>query len=183
MRLGMIRIDLGMMKTRMVRLVLAIALGMALAQGARAAESWGLANESIATFKAKVVDIQCELGGACAPDCGGGKRPLGLLMADGKLRVAIKGSSDFAGPVSDLQPYCGREIFVDGLLIESPKATLYFVQFLRESEAAPWTPADSFLKRWTQKNGTADEWVRADPAVKAIIAKDGVLGLGPDVKP
>jgi hypothetical protein len=174
---------LGMKKKRMTRLLLATAFGMVLAQGAGAAESWGLADESIATFKAKVVDIQCELGGPCAPDCGGGKRPLGLLLADGKLRVAVKGASDFAGPVSDLQPYCGREIFVDGLLVESPKATLYFVQFLRESESAPWIPTDAFLKRWTRENGAADEWMRADPAVKAIIAKDGVLGLGPDVKP
>lgn len=173
------------MKIRMAQIVFGsvAALGLTLAQPVLAAEPWGLENESIATFRAKVVDIQCELGGPCAPDCGGGKRPLGLLMADGKLRVAVKGSSDFAGPVSDLQPYCGRDIFVDGLLVESPKATLYFVQFLRESEAGPWIATDTFLKRWTGKNGAADEWMRADPAVKAIIAKDGVLGLGPDVKP
>jgi hypothetical protein len=99
------------------------------------------------------------------------------------MASSVKGSTDFAGPMSDLQHYCGREIFVDGLLVESPKATLYFVQFLRESESAPWIPTDSFLKRWTRENGPADEWMRADPAVKAIIARDGVLGLGPGVKP
>jgi len=159
------------------------ALMLAISAPVHAADEWGLENESVETFKAKVVDVTCELTGQCAPDCGAGKRQLGLLKADGVLRVAVKGGVDFAGAIVDLIPYCGKEIFVDGLLIKSPKMTMYFVQYLRETESDPWIKTERFLAEWEKRNGKAEQWFRADPAVKEIIAADGVFGLGPDVKP
>ncbi len=167
---------------RMTLFALAGALAL-ITPAARAADPWGLDNESVASFKAKVVDLACELSGDCPANCGGGKRPLGLLTADGKLRAAIKGSVDFAGAAVDLAPWCGKEIFVDGLLISSPKMTMYFVQALREKESDPWIKSDRFQTAWTERNGKADYWYLADPDVKAIIAKDGKLGLGPNVLP
>lgn len=156
---------------------------LAFAPGARAADNLGLADEKVESFKAKVVDIQCELTGQCAPSCGSGRRPLGLLTVDGKLRVAAKGSVNFAGVTPDLLPYCGREIYVDGLLIDSPKAVLYFVQFIREKEADPWKPTEAFATEWQSKHGDPENWQRDDPQVKAIIAEKGVLGLGAGIKP
>jgi hypothetical protein len=144
-----------------------------------AAELWGLENESIATYKAKVVDLLCEVGSSCVPNCGGGKRQLGLLAADGKLRAAVKASSDFAGPVLDLQPYCGKTIEVDGLLVENPRMTMMFVQRLREKDDQPWVTTDGFLHDFAARygNGSSDDWVRKHPDVKAIIAADGVFGI------
>lgn len=146
---------------------------------ARAAEPWGLQNESIATFRAEVVDLLCAVGGACAPSCGGGKRQLGLLTSDGKLRAAVKASSDFAGPLLDLQPYCGKTISVDGLLVENPRMTMMFVQRLRETDDQPWITTDGFLNDFAARygGGTSDDWVRRHPQVKPIIAETGVFGI------
>ena len=46
---------------------------------ADAAQGWGLINEEIVRFDAKVVDVLCELTGNCPDNCGGGKRQLGLI--------------------------------------------------------------------------------------------------------
>ncbi|MFO1148990.1 MAG: hypothetical protein U1E62_11505 [Alsobacter sp.] len=149
------------------------------APAGRAAELWGLEHESIATYQAKVVDLLCTVAGSCVPECGGGKRQLGLLTADGRLRAAVKASSDFAGPVLDLQPYCGKTITVDGLLVENPRMTMMFVQRLRETDDQPWVTTDGFLHAFASRfgNGNADDWVRKHPEVKAIIAADGVFGI------
>jgi hypothetical protein len=144
---------------------------------ALAADPWGLANEKVATFRAKVVDALCGVTGDCPKDCGAGKRQLALLMADGTLRLAVKGAFDFAGPVSDLAPYCGREIEVDGLLIEDPRIPMMFVQQVRVNSADPWIPADGFGRQWSAAHGDNQDWVRKDPTVRQIIAKDGVFGI------
>jgi hypothetical protein len=167
-------------RSRIAALTAILTLG---ASAARAADEWGLENESVETFKGKVVDLACELTGDCVADCGAGKRQFGLLKPDGVLRAAVKGSTEFAGAAIDLSPFCGKEIFVDGLLISSPKATLYFVQYIREKESDPWVKTDRFLAEWTRANGEAEQWFRKDPAVKTLIDEGGVLGLGPDVKP
>jgi hypothetical protein len=169
-----------MKKNISISLALAAALSVT---PALAADEWGLENESVESFKAKIVDLACEIAGDCPADCGAGKRQLGLLKPDGVLRAAVKGSTDFAGAAIDLSPFCGKEIFVDGLLISSPKATLYFVQYIREKESDPWVKTDRFLTEWTKANGKAEQWFRKDKAVKAIIDEKGVFGLGADVKP
>ena len=52
---------------------------------ARAAEEWGLPDEKVVRFEAKVVDAMCELTGDCPAQCGGGKRQLGLVTDSGAL--------------------------------------------------------------------------------------------------
>ncbi len=150
---------------------------------AQAAEPWNLQYEKVASFKAKVVDVLCELTGDCPENCGGGKRQLGLLKADGTLHLAVKGVNDFAGAVNDLIPYCGKYIEVDGLLIKNPLATMYFLQRLRVSPSGKWVPATQFMKDWQAANpGIKGLWFRNDPLVKEIITNDGVYGI-PGLKP
>ena len=125
-----------------------IALPLTLTGGANAAEPWGIDHEKIAQFTARVVDVACTLKGDCPPNCGDGRRQLGLLTEDGKLRMAAKGSTDFAGAVHDLLPYCGKTIEVDGLLIENPAITIFMAQRLREGADKPWIATTRFAADW-----------------------------------
>lgn len=144
---------------------------------ALAADSWGLANETVVEIEATVVDVACKLSGDCPPNCGDGKRQLGLLTPDGKLRLAAKGATNFAGATVDLLPHCGKVVFADGLLIEDPALTIFMVQNLRLNKSEPLKPATAFQEQWTKAHGSADEWFRADPNVKKIIDADGVFGI------
>jgi hypothetical protein len=147
------------------------------ATSGQAADSWGLQNETVTEIEARVVDVACVLKQDCPPNCGAGKRQLGLLTADGKLRLAAKGGTTFAGAVQELLPHCGKVVFADGLLIAAPELTIFMVQNLRLSKDEKLVPATAFEKEWAVKNGKAEEWYRADPRVKSIIAEDGVLGV------
>ena len=160
--------------TRTVFLAAAILLSTV---AAKAADGWGIENEKEVEVEATVVDIACQLTGDCPENCGGGKRQLGLLTGDGKLRAAVKATTLFAGPHLDLLPYCGRKVFADGLLIENPAMTIFMVQNLRDSKDEKLRTTDAFQKDWTARNGKAEEWMRADPAVKKVIAEKGVLGI------
>lgn len=167
----------------MLRTVTAAAvLALLVADHGRAADSWGLENEKPMEIRGKVVDLLCELSGDCPAGCGQGKRQLGILTAEGRLVPAAKGNVFFAGAVPDLLPMCGREVHADGLLLENPAMTLYFVQYLKTAPDAAFMPADAFLKAWKATNGEAEEWWRADPTVQAEIARDGVFGI-PGLKP
>lgn len=157
-----------------------IALAALLASGARvamAADEFGIANEKVVQFDATVVDIACTLTGNCPAKCGDGKRQLGLMTSDGKLRMPVKGQTLFANAIPDLLPYCGKTVQVDGLLIENPAMTIVHVQNLRENADQKWKPAEAFEAQWTAKYGKAEEWQRADPFVKDVIAADGVYGI------
>jgi hypothetical protein len=165
----------------MLRTVIVLA-ACAAATPALAAESWGLENERPLELQGKVVDLLCELTGDCPAGCGEGRRQLGVLTAEGRLVPVAKGNVFFAGAVPDLLPLCGREAYLDGLLIESPSMPLYFVQAIKPTPDAAFVPADAFLAAWQAQHGAAEEWWRADPTVKAAIDKDGVLGV-PGLKP
>ena len=82
---------------------------------AGADDSWNLTGEEEVRFDATVTDVLCVLSGDCPPDCGGGKRVLGLLKADGELVLPIKNGGPFTGAVADLLPYCGTVVTADGL--------------------------------------------------------------------
>ncbi|SEK99586.1 hypothetical protein SAMN04515666_102559 [Bosea lupini] len=153
-----------------------IATGLATAP-AQAAEPWNIPHERQAVLKGRVVDALCQLKGRCTPDCGGGKRQLGLVLSDGMFRLVAKSNIDFAGATTDLSPYCGREIEADGLLIENPAVTLFFVQRLRERPDQDWIAAERFKADFEAKNGKAEEWWRADPEANRIIAADGPFGI------
>jgi hypothetical protein len=173
------------MRPLTIALATVAALG---ASGAMAADEWGIQHEKKARFEAKVVDVLCELTGDCPSNCGAGKRQLGLLRDDGKLILAAKNFDPFAGAVDDLIDFCGKRIIADGLLIESPKAHLFALQFKRLAPDGEWSRANWFKKRWAEKHGVkpasdkAGEWFRHDARIKAAIAKGGVFGI-PGLKP
>jgi len=162
------------------RMIVAIGLAVAacgMAAPAVAAEPWGIPHEKAVVLKGRVVDALCQLKGRCAPDCGAGRRQLGLVLADGTFRLVAKSNIDFAGAIPDLIAHCGREIEADGLLIENPAITLFFVQGIRTDAALPFTPAERFKTDWEAKNGAAEEWWRADPQANKLIAEDGPFGI------
>ena len=145
---------------------------------ALAAEPWGIPHERPLVLKGRVVDALCHLKGRCAPDCGAGKRQLGVAQADGTYRLIAKGNVDFAAAAPDLIGFCGKEIEADGLLIENPAVTLFFVQGIRAAGSSePFAPAERFKAEWEARNGKAEEWWRADPEANRILAEDGPLGI------
>lgn len=157
-------------------LVLANALCLS-PPAASAAEAWGIPNERPLVLKGRVVDALCHLTGRCVPDCGGGKRQLGMVLGDGSFRLIAKGNVDFAAAIPDLIGYCGKEIEADGLLIENPAITLFFVQGTRTDPSQPFVPTERFKADWEARNGKAEEWWRADPEANRLIAEDGPLGV------
>lgn len=150
------------------------------------AKTWNLYAEQPARFEAKVVDILCELTGDCPADCGGGVRQMGLLRnVDNVLVYPNKNAqAAFTGAAVELLPFCGRQVEVDGLLIEDPdlKATnIYLVQKIRAVGDAEWTAANRWTAEWAKNHPEAagkGPWFRRDPRVKAEIAADGYTGIG-----
>ena len=152
------------------------------------AKGWnGLQGREPARFKAKVVDILCELTGECVEKCGEGRRQMGLLReADGKLILAGKNNqASFNGATVDLYPYCGQTVTVDGLMVGNPEltATKYMqVQLIHREGAENPAQAKRWTRVWNRANPEAAKkkgpWFRKDPAVAAAIEKNGWLGLG-----
>ncbi len=155
----------------------AVVMAALTASPVRAADAWGIEHEKVVELTGRVVDIACTLKGDCPPNCGDGKRQLGLLAADGKLRAVVKGPVDFAGPVRDLVAFCGRSVQVDGLLVENPAIHIVQIQNIREKAEQPWARALAFEIDWQAKNGKAEEWYREDKVVKEVIGADGVYGV------
>jgi hypothetical protein len=152
------------------------------------AKSWNLYAEQNAFFKAKVVDPLCTLAGDCPDNCGDGKRQLALLRAvDDVMVLPLKNSqAAFTGAANELQPFCGKAVEVDGLLMEDEDLNaknLYMIQKIRLVGAEKWTKANRKTKDWAKANPEAKgkgPWFRRDPRVKAEIASEGYLGLGLD---
>ncbi len=151
---------------------------------ARAAEEWGLPEEKITRFEAKVVDVLCELSGDCPKACGGGNRQLGLLDGKGKLILPLKNNVIFAGTTDELIGFCGKQVIADGLLTTNRGYTVFALQFVKEVPNGKWQRANRFLPKWAKQNGVAENspkaerWFENDPRVKALVEKDGKLGLG-----
>lgn len=162
----------------------ALALALAAATHVQAAEGWGIDHEKVTRVEAKVVDLLCEITGNCAPNCGDGKRQLGLLLDDGRLIPVAKNFEPFAGAVADLASFCGKRIVADGLLIENPKMPLFALQFKRLAPDGKWSRANWFGKDWSKANGgaSADNWFRKDPRIVREIKANGVFGI-PGLKP
>ena len=142
-----------------------------------------------AVFKAKVVDVLCELTGDCAEKCGSGNRQMGLLReADGKLILAAKNSEgQFQGATVDLSAYCGKTVTVDGLLVGDPNLTstkFYQVHFVQREGSDKWAKAKRWTRMWKREHKDLAKkkgpWFRHDPAVLAEIEAKGWLGLGAD---
>lgn len=164
-----------------------IALSQDFSAGSEA-KSWNLYSEQPARFEAKVVDILCEVMGDCPADCGAGKRQLGLVRAaDSALVYPNKNNQPvFSGAASELLPFCGQQVEVDGLMLSDPDIganNIYQIQKIRAVGAPDWVKADKWTKDWQAANpdntGKAP-WFRRDPRVNARIAATGYLGLGLD---
>jgi len=176
-----------MARTQLTRVLLGAAAALAFtltAAAVQAADGWGIEHEKVTRVDAKVVDLLCEITGKCAPDCGGGKHQLGLLLDDGRLIPVAKNFEPFAGAVVDLHSFCGKRITADGLLIENPKMPLFALQFKRLAPDGEWSRANWFGKEWSKANGgaNADEWFRKDPRIAEEIKANGVFGI-PGLKP
>lgn len=152
----------------------------------QAANSWGLPNEEISRFEAKVVDVLCELGGNCPTDGGAAGRQLGLLLDDGKLVLPVKNATPFSGTQVELLPFLGKRVVADGLFTTNQGYRIFALQFVREAPDGEWRGANRFIGAWARENGypadakEANQWFRHDPRVKALIDKQGKLGLGPE---
>lgn len=161
------------------------AMAQDFSQGSEA-KPWNLYGEQPARFEARVVDILCELSGDCPPDCGGGARQLGLLRAaDGVLVYPNKNAqAAFTGAALELAPFCGRDVEVDGLMIEDADLgarNVYMVQKIRLSGDSEWIAANRWTREWAAANPGAKgkgPWFRRDPRVLAAIEENGYFGLG-----
>ncbi len=162
------------------------------AGAARAADSWGLPGEEIVRFEAKVVDVLCELTGDCPAQCGAGTRQLGLLKDDATLVLPLKNQTFFSGAADELIDFCAKRVVADGLMVTNRGYTIFALQFVKAAPDGKWRRADRFLPKWAdrflpkwaERNGLDPEdkkvkrWFENDPQVKALIARDGKLGLG-----
>ena len=172
------------MKMKSIFTALLAAACVLASPAARAAEEWGLPNEEKARFEAKVVDMLCELTGHCVPDCGGGKRQLGLLTDNDVLILPLKNVVPFAGAAAELGDFCGKRVIVDGLFSTNRGYKVFVLQFVREAPSGKWRRANRFTPKWAKRNGfapngkQAKRWFANDPGVEAEIARDGKLGLG-----
>jgi len=153
-----------------------------LSQVALAADSWNLPNEEEVRFDAKVTDVLCVLSGDCPPDCGAGKRVLGLLKEDGELVLPIKNGGPFTGAVADLLPYCGTVVTADGLFTVNYGVKTFAVQFLRPLDGK-WGRTNGFVNQWAAERGLgakdkqARSWFRNDETILEIVGEQGKLGL------
>ncbi len=164
----------------------ALALAFATAQPAQAANEWGLPDEVVARFDAKVVDVLCELTGDCPEACGGGARQLGLLADQGALILPLKNVTPFTGASWELIDFCGKRVTADGLFSTNRGYRVFVLQFVREAPDGKWRGANRFKPKWAKRYGfdpagkEAKQWFRHDPTVGALIERDGVFGLGLD---
>ena len=164
-------------------LVFAMVLGVFSVRGADAAELLGVNDEKPLQIKGKVVDIACNLTRQCPPHCGEGKRQLGLVTDQGVLYLVAKSSAIFAGAVTDLLPFCDKQIEIDGSTTTQFGATLLYVQRLRLAGSNAWLDSENFTKDWANRNKLPSndmklaEWYRHDQTVAAAIKAHGRLGV------
>lgn len=158
--------------------VLLLAAGPAVA-----ADSMNIAKEQPISFTGTVVDLLCEVAKRCEPDCGGGKRQLGLKTADGRLVVASKSTTLFAGTTRDLASLCGQPVIVDGIMTTGSGTSIFMVQYMKLKPSDSWHTTEAFLQEWASANHVpfdgkdAEVWFRNDAMVRAAVAKRGRLGI------
>ncbi len=115
--------------------------------GRRRTSGGSRGGEKAVVLKGRVVDLYCEVGGPARPIAAAASVNSGSSTGRSALSAA-KGNTLFAGAVADLAPYCGREVEIDGLVIESPRMPSSFVQKLKAPGDAEFRPADAFGKAW-----------------------------------
>ena len=177
-----------MIRALIATLVLALpAAAQDFSEGSEAS-SWNLSAEKPAKFEARVVDILCELSGDCPPNCGDGARQLGLVRAADEVLVFPNKNSQpaFTGAAVELLPFCGKDVVVDGLLIEDPElgaTNIYLVQTIAAASGGEPVKANRWTEIWAERNpdvGGDGPWFRRDPRVTSEIEEEGWFGLGPE---
>lgn len=174
----------------MTRTLIAVAVAALMALPAQAQESrvtgWkNLNGREAVVFRARVVDILCELTGECAEKCGNGQRQMGLVREDdGRLILAAKNQqAGFQGAAADLYAYCGTTVTVDGLMVGPEDGTKFFqVHLIQRDGHDAWAPTKRWTRIWKREFPEAaakkGQWFRHDPRVNAQIEANGYLGLG-----
>jgi hypothetical protein len=162
--------------------VVGVLLGVGI-ERPHAAETLGLAGEQAATTRGVVVDVACEIAGACPAECGRGAHPIGIRTEDGRLLLAAKSLPAFMGAGPDLLPWCGRPITVDGITVSNFGTTLFLLQRYRTSDDGAFRDADQALLDWASAHQAARDsedaqnWMRHDEVVKTHIDKKGKTGV------
>jgi hypothetical protein len=170
-----------------MRFAFALAAGLVsaltLTHSSRAADSLGVSEEHLLTVKGQIVDLACEITHDCRARCGDGHRPLGLKADDGRLYVAAKSNTIFAGLNRDLVAHCGTEIIADGLTTSNYGSTLLMIQRFRPGETAAWIETDRFATDWARQHNAdpagkeTEEWYRHDPDALRAVDRHGKTGL------
>ena len=173
---------------RLIAITLAALIALPAAAQESQVKGWnGLQGREPAVFRAKVVDVLCELTGECAENCGNARRQMGLIREDdGKLIFATKNQqAGFQGAAADLYAFCGQTVTVDGLLVGNPDLTqtkVFQVHFILREGSDKWIPTKRWTRIWKRNNPEAaakkGRWFRNDPAINAEIEANGWLGLG-----
>ncbi|MBX2886947.1 MAG: hypothetical protein KTR32_43770 [Granulosicoccus sp.] len=147
-------------------------------------QKWGISGSEVAEFSGEVVDVLCEVSGNCAEQCGAGTRQLGIKTDQGTILIA-KDLNLYTGAAEELWPFCSQQLVVNGQFTESGSTRFFQIQNVRNPDG-PWMSTTRFLEAWAEKNGKsvsdAKRWYRQDPRVTTVLERDGLLGLGPDVK-
>ena len=176
-----------MMITRKIRtLTMATMFLAAASTSGSAAESWNVAwrRESPVRWPRWWM-CYVRLTGDCPQSCGEGRRQLGLLTADNKLILPTKNASAFTGATDDLIEFCGQQVMADGIFTENYGLRVFAVQFVKPVDGK-WQRTNRYLDKWAMENGVdptgnaKKSWFRKDPRIRALIEKDGFLGLGLD---
>lgn len=145
-------------------------------------ESWPITNADEQAFTGEVIDIMCEHGGNCVENCGEGSRQLALKTKQTGVVLVAKNLTNYSGAADELWPYCGQNIQVSGLFTEHQNIRFFQVQNVRPP-GGEWLKATAYNEAWAERSGKplsqAIVWQSIDDRVKAVIERDGVLGLGP----
>lgn len=147
-------------------------------------EAWPITAAEESQFSGEVVDIQCELSGSCAEQCGQGKHQLAVKSQNNELGTVLiaKNLTNYSGAADELWRFCGQQVELNGLFTEHRGVRFFQVQNVR-ARNQNWQRADKFLTEWQKRSGKSPEqakfWEEHDERVKAIIERDGRLGLGP----
>lgn len=162
-------------------MVLLLAWASACATPPGGIEPWPITNADGQTFTGEVVDILCEQLGNCVENCGEGSRQLALKTEQAGVVLVAKNLTNYSGAADELWPYCGQDLQVSGLFTAHQGIRFFQVQNLR-LPGSPWVKATRYNEAWVERSGKpstlAKDWQYVDDRVKAVIERDGVLGLG-----
>lgn len=151
------------------------------AAGPGGIDNWPVTNAEKNGFVGTVVDVQCELTGNCADNCGEGKRQLAVKTEEFGTVLAAKNLNFYSGAVDELWPFCAETVEVNGLFTEHQGVKFFQVQNVRQP-GGKWLKATRYLQAWSERTGqplsVASRWYNNDDRVKTILERDGRLGLG-----